>query len=143
MQDTITRRIDISAPLERVWELVSVPGWWVTESSDTAGDRTPGSVSVVQTERGTKFPIEVVDVTPQTYVAFRWASQFPDTDLADGRSTLIEFTLTPSADGVQVTVVESGFATLDAPAEVREAGIADNTSGWEQMLGLLSRHATS
>lgn len=35
MQDSIERNITIAAPIERVWDLVTEPGWWVP-------DRCPG-----------------------------------------------------------------------------------------------------
>jgi hypothetical protein len=43
--------------------------------------------------------------------------------------------------GVTVTVVESGFAALDAPEEVRQGGIKDNTGGWSLELGSLKDRA--
>jgi uncharacterized protein YndB with AHSA1/START domain len=141
MQDRIERSIDIAAPLERVWQLVTEPGWWITESAETTADRTVGAVTHPPTDSGRDFPVQLVALTPQRHVAFRWASQFPDEKLTEARSTLIEFTLTPGAGTVRVDVVESGFAALDAPTEVRQAGIDDNSIGWEQMLALLRTHA--
>ncbi len=139
--DSIERSIDVAAPLDRVWELVTEPGWWITESAETSTERTVGAVTYPPTESGRRYPVQLVEITPQSYVAFRWASQFPDLELADGRTTLIEFTLDPQPDHVRVVVRETGFATLDASDEVRQAGLRDNTSGWEQMLALLQRHA--
>jgi uncharacterized protein YndB with AHSA1/START domain len=46
MQDTIERSITISAPLERVWDLVTEPGWWVPSDAPITADRTAGSVVV-------------------------------------------------------------------------------------------------
>lgn len=59
---------------------------------------------------------------------------------APGKTTLVEFFLAAEQDAVTVTVVESGFAALDAPEEVREAGMRDNTGGWaEELAGLRKR----
>ena len=77
----------------------------------------------------------------QRYVAFRWASQFFDTELADGRTTSIEFTLTPHPASIVVAVVESGFSRLDADDQTKLDGLHDNTGGWEQMLALLQKQA--
>jgi uncharacterized protein YndB with AHSA1/START domain len=88
--------------------------------------------------------VEVVEIRPRTYAAFRWASQFPGQELAAGRTTLVEFFIddtNPGSGGVTVTVVESGFAALDAPEEVRQAGIKDNTGGWSLELGSLKDRA--
>lgn len=143
MQDSIERSIDIAASLDRVWQLVTEPGWWVPTDSaaDTTGARTPGSVTVRESEKWGRFPVEVVSLDPQTYAAFRWASQFPGEDLAPGRTTLVEFRLALLDEGVRVTVRESGFASLDAPEDVRQAGIDSNSGGWEEELAALRTRA--
>jgi uncharacterized protein YndB with AHSA1/START domain len=151
MQDRIERSVQISAPLDRVWRLVSEPGWWVTESTTgtptksaaPAAEWTPGTVVEVPTESGRAFPILVVALDEPRFAAFRWASQFPGEQPSEGNSTLIEFTLTPGDDAVEVRVVETGFANLVAPDEVREAGFADNSSGWEHMLSWLDQQLTA
>lgn len=141
MQDTIERSIAITAPLERVWDLVTEPGWWVPTDEPVTADRTPGSVVVRESEKWGRFPVEVVDLKPMTYAAFRWASTFPGTDLDAGKTTLIEFTLEPSSDGVTVSVRESGFAGLDATPEQKSQGIESNTDGWRMELDSLRTRA--
>jgi uncharacterized protein YndB with AHSA1/START domain len=141
MQDTIERSISVAAPLERVWNLVTEPGWWVPSDSGQTAEPRPGNVVVRESQKWGRFPVEVVDVRPMTYVAFRWASTFPGEDLAPGRSTLIEFTLTPGDDEVEVRVVESGFAGLDAPENVRDKSFESNTDGWRQELESLRNRA--
>lgn len=75
-----------------------------------------------------------------TVAAFRWASQFPGQDLAEGRTTLIEFFVAAEADAVTVKVRESGFSVLDASEDVRQAGLASNTDGWRmELAGLKER----
>jgi hypothetical protein len=83
----------------------------------------------------------VVRVEPKTYAAFRWASQEPGTELAPGHTTLVEFRVEPGPDAIRVTVVESGFAALDVPAQTREQAWKDNTSGWVEELGGLKERA--
>lgn len=141
MQDTIERSIDISAPLERVWELVTEPGWWVPTDEPVAAEREPGTVVVRESEKWGRFPVEVVDLRPMTYAAFRWASTFPGADLTAGATTLIEFTLAPADDGVTVSVRESGFAGLDATAEQKRQGFESNTDGWRMELDSLRSRA--
>jgi uncharacterized protein YndB with AHSA1/START domain len=144
MIDRIERSIDITAPLDRVWDLVTVPGWWVpSDAADAAptGDRDPGSVIVRESEQWGRFPVEVVEYRPKHYAAFRWSSQFPGEDLAAGRTTLIEFTVEERSDHIRLSVVESGFAELDAPDDVKQAGLRDNSSGWEGQLAALQKRA--
>jgi len=141
MQDTIERSIAISAPLERVWDLVTEPGWWVPTDEPVTADRTPGSVVVRESEKWGRFPVEVVDLKPMTYAAFRWSSSFPGADLEAGKTTLIEFNLEPGQDGVTVSVRESGFSGLDAPDELKKQGIESNTDGWRMELDSLRTRA--
>jgi uncharacterized protein YndB with AHSA1/START domain len=137
MQDTIERSIDIAAPLDRVWDLVTEPGWWVPDDNPVAADRTPGAVVVRESEQWGRFPVEVVELRPRTYAAFRWAPSFPGDDLAPGRTTLIEFTVTPTDDGARVAVKESGFAGLDATEDVRATSFQNNSDGWTSQLTVL------
>lgn len=140
MDDRIERQIMIQASLDRVWDLVTQPGWWVPSDNEVAVDRTPGHQTVRESAQWGRFPIEVVRIDPQTYAAFRWASQFAGEELAPGKTTLVEFLVAPVEDGVSVTVTESGFATLDATEDVRRSGYEGNTKGWKlELEGLRTR----
>ena len=141
MDDRIEQAVTINAPLDRVWELVSEPGWWVPSTVTAPADHTPGHQVVRESEKWGRFPVEVVRVEPKTYAAFRWASQAPGAELAPGNTTLVEFWVALAGDSVRVTVVESGFAALDAPASVREEAWKDNTGGWQLELGSLKERA--
>lgn len=141
MQDVIEQEISISADLEQVWELVSVPGWWVPSDVPVPVDRTPGASTVRKSDKWGSFPVEVVELTPRNYAAFRWASQFPNAELAAGRTTLVEFFISETQDAVTVRVRESGFAGLDATEEVKQAGVNDNTEGWREELDALRKSA--
>jgi uncharacterized protein YndB with AHSA1/START domain len=143
MEDRIEQTIDICAPLERVWELVSAPGWWVPSDAvaPSAGVAPPGRVVVRESEKWGRFPVEVVRVEPRTYAAFRWASQAPGAELTPANTTLVEFRVEPVRDLIRVTVTESGFAALDVPAAAREQARQDNTGGWQEELGSLKERA--
>lgn len=141
MQDVIEQEISINANLERVWDLVTEPGWWVPTEAAVPTDRTAGSTTVRTSEKYGSFPVEVVEMKPRTYAAFRWASQFPNMELVAGHSTLVEFFVSEADDGVLVKVRESGFAALDAPEEIRQAGVRDNTEGWQMELGDLKKRS--
>jgi uncharacterized protein YndB with AHSA1/START domain len=103
-------------------------------------DHTPGHQAVRETEKWGRIPVEVVRVDPKTYAAFRWASHAPGAELTARNTTLVEFRLEPVGDAVRVSVLESGFAAIDAPDSVREQTWKDNTGGWqEEMAGLKER----
>lgn len=140
MSDRIERSVLIEAPLDRVWDLVTEPGWWVPNQNSAPIDRTPGGITVRESEQWGRFPVQVVGFDPKTYAAFRWASTSPGEDLTDANTTLVEFHLANEAEAIKVTVVETGFAALPIPDEARRKGFDGNTQGWgEQMDSLRDR----
>ncbi|HEY6498595.1 MAG TPA: SRPBCC domain-containing protein [Streptosporangiaceae bacterium] len=142
MADRIEQSVEIQAPLDRVWELVSEPGWWVPSDVGTPpAGLAPGQQVVRESEKWGRFPVEVVRVEPKTYAAFRWASQAPGAELTPVNTTLVEFRVEAAGDLVRVTVTESGFAALDVPAAAREQARKDNTGGWQEELGSLRERA--
>lgn len=42
MEDRIEQVIAINAPLDRVWELVTQPGWWVPSDIEQPINHIPG-----------------------------------------------------------------------------------------------------
>ena len=139
MEDRIEQRVVIRATQDKLWQLVARPGWWLPGSeSDPA--RGPGRVSVEYGNDHGPYVIDVVRVEPQGYVSFRWASAFGGAAPLQGKSTLVEFYVLPVADEIGVTVVESGFASLDLPDALREDERKGNTGGWQyEMAGLRTR----
>jgi uncharacterized protein YndB with AHSA1/START domain len=141
VQDRIEQEVTITAPLERVWHLVTRPGWWVPSDVEEQVEPAAGARTVRETAKWGRYVVEVVRVEPQTYASFRWASAFPGEELAPGKTTLIEFFVKPLPDAVSVTVVESGFAALDAGEAERKAALDGNTSGWQEELASLKERS--
>jgi uncharacterized protein YndB with AHSA1/START domain len=90
--DRIERETLIAASPDRVWSLVTEPGFWV---APTGVEATTGETTVAHHDEYGDFPVRVEKIEPKTYVAYRWASAFTGQELRDGITTLIEFTLTP------------------------------------------------
>lgn len=137
VEDRIEQEVSIDAPLSRVWELVTEPGWWVPTDTADPPDRTPGSRTVRHTDKWGRFVVDVVQIEPQTYAAFRWAPQEESEEFAAGKATLVEFYIQPVGDAVSVTVVETGFARLDVHEEGRAAAFREHTEGWQEQLDAL------
>ena len=137
--DRIERETLIEAPLERVWQLVTEPGFWV--ASEPSGTAVAGETTVCKNEQYGDFPVRVETVTPQTYVSYRWASAFGGQVLTGDNTTLVEFTLTPEGAGTRLRVVESGFAALAGSEELREKAHQDNTGGWSEVLDAFKKKA--
>src|SRR6201996_7157017 len=136
MEDRIEQRITIRSDQDKVWQLVTRPGWWLP-GSKTEPARNPGRLPVEYGGDSRPYVIDVVRVEPQGYVSFRWASAFGGAAPVPGNATLVEFYLRPVGDEVGVTVVESGFASLDLPAGLRENERQGADSGWRYELGSL------
>ncbi|MGH3167439.1 MAG: hypothetical protein ACRDN0_16300 [Trebonia sp.] len=142
MEDRIEQRITIRATHQNVWQLISRPGWWLPGSS-TAPAGGPGRTTVAYGADSRPYVVDVVRVEPQNYISFRWASAFGGAAPAPGRSTLVEFYVRAVGVEIGVTVVESGFATLDLPDGVREDERKGNSGGWQyEMAGLRARAET-
>jgi uncharacterized protein YndB with AHSA1/START domain len=140
--DRIERETLIAAPLERVWELVAQPGFWVADKASLPGTvAREGESMVARNSEHGDFPVRVEKVEPPTYLAYRWASAFPGDDLHEDNSTLVEFTLTPEGDKTRLLVVESGFSTLAGSEQMRNQAVEGNTSGWRQELDALKTRA--
>jgi hypothetical protein len=139
MEDRIEQRVTIRATQDKVWQLVSRPGWWLPGSSAEPA-RGPGRSTVEYGDDRRPYVIDVVRVEPQGYVSFRWASAFGGSEPGQGKSTLVEFYVRTIGNEVGVTVVESGFSSLDLPEALREDGWKANTGGWQyEMAGLRTR----
>ena len=142
--DRIERETLIAASVERVWSLVTEPGFWVAdEATLTGATAREGESTVAKNAEYGEFPVRVEKVQPKNYVAYRWVSAFPGQELREDNSTLVEFTLTPEGAQTRLRVVESGFASLSGPQEVRDRAVKDNTSGWPQVLAAFTTRAES
>ncbi|MDP4504929.1 SRPBCC domain-containing protein [Nonomuraea turcica] len=141
-EDRIERDILITASLDRVWSLVTQPGFWVADEASLPGTvAREGESMVAKSSEHGEYPVRVEKVEPPTYVAYRWTSAFPGQELREDNSTLVEFTLTREGDQTRLRVVESGFAALAGSEELISQNLKDHTSGWPQCLDALKTRA--
>ncbi|MEV0595781.1 SRPBCC domain-containing protein [Nonomuraea cavernae] len=141
-EDRIERETLIAASLERVWSLVTEPGFWVADEATVSGlVAREGESTVAKNAEYGDFPVRVEKIEPPTYVAYRWASAFPGERPREDNSTLVEFTLTSEGDKTRLRVVESGFAALAGSEELRGRALKDNTDGWPQVIDALKTRA--
>jgi uncharacterized protein YndB with AHSA1/START domain len=140
--DRIEREIVVDAPPERLWEVLTRPehiGRWFMGMVDPQVDLRPGGAMVLNSQEFGKIHAIVDKVEPPRVFAYRWA-RHPDTPVAEGTATRVEFTLTPEGDGTRVRVVETGFAATDA-VKVDQARHAEaNSQGWLHVLDSLRRY---
>ena len=141
----IERHVVITAPLERVWELITSAehvGRWFGDAGAEIDLRPGGALSLSWRDHGT-FYGRVEAVEPPHRFAYRWLSAIESrAEPTAGNSTLTEFTLAAEGDGTRVAVVESGFDALDMEAAERTAALASHTRGWPAELADLVTYAT-
>jgi uncharacterized protein YndB with AHSA1/START domain len=143
--DRIEREIVISAPVSRVWAVVTEPqhvGVWFGTGEPARIDLRPGGIMHIDHGEHGQFPTRIVKVDPPHYLSYRWASGYPGVVATDDNSTLVEFFLQPEADGTRLRVVESGFDTLSFPPErERQAGYDSHSNGWTEKVRVLREYA--
>ncbi|WP_136609823.1 ATPase [Sinomonas albida] len=128
--DRIDKSIDIAAPAERVWELVSEPGWFINDGAYRAHQIThDGEVSLVRDPVHGDFGFRTVALEAPRHAAFRWVGEGAGT-------TLVEFFVDANDGGATLRVVETGFASLPGSDAERRAAFDGNSEGWDVELGV-------
>ena len=135
---SVRRTIRIAAPLAKVWSAVTEPSHISAWFGRTELDGTEaGAEGTMTFEDGGAIPLRIGAIDPQRRVSYRWnnddALGRPPREFDDGTSTVFTFTLEPTADGTQLTVVETGFDRTSDPA----ANLASHVDGWTAELDKL------
>ncbi|MGA8987466.1 ATPase [Aeromicrobium sp.] len=143
--DRIDRSIDIDATADRVWSLISQPGWWINDGTinpdqvverDTGDDSGDDTVVVVRHEKHGEFRVRTIELDQPRYAAFRWLAN----DDHDG--TLVEFWVEDRPGGVVLRVVESGFSGLSDDRPTWLTAREGNVEGWATELAAARTHLT-
>jgi uncharacterized protein YndB with AHSA1/START domain len=145
MNDRIEKQIELKAPVSRVWKALTDYrefGQWFRvnlESPFIAGQVTKGPV----TKEGYEHLVcqmRVQQIESEKYFSFTWHPYAVDSaiDYSNEEPTLVEFTLTPTAGGTLLKLVESGFEKL--PAHRRVEAFRMNNGGWDIQMQNIARH---
>jgi len=154
--DRIQKTILLRAPLERVWRAISNSaefGAWFGMKLDgpfIAGGKTRGTMTGTKADpeiakqqkefEGLAIEIFVERIDPPRLLSFRWHPNAIDQrkDYAAEPTTLVAFELAEIADGVRLTVTESGFDEL--PLERRAKAFHSNDQGWGIVIKLVEKY---
>ncbi len=135
--DTISREIDIGAPPDVVWGIVTEPrhlAGWLSDEAEI--DLRPGGAMLLTWHGHGAYRARVETVEPPRTFAFRWILRDGEEPL-DGNSTRVVMTLTPTDAGTRLTVVESGFSELSWSEHERAGYAGQNAAGWIRELAEL------
>ena len=139
MNDRIEKRIELNAPVSRVWRALTDHrefGEWFRVKLD--GPFVPGQISTGQmTYPGyehLRWEANIQEMQPERLFSFTWHPYAVDsnTDYSQETSTLVEFRLTKIANGTLLVVTESGFDKV--PSGRRDEAFRMNDGGWAQQV---------
>jgi uncharacterized protein YndB with AHSA1/START domain len=154
--DRIEKKVLLRAPRARVWRALTDAeefGRWFGVKFD--GPFTPGAplrgvivpttvdadVARAQQEyEGMPFEITVDRIEPEQLFAFRWHPFAVErgVDYSSEPTTLVVFALEDAANGIMLTVTESGFDRI--PLARRAKAFSANERGWGMVVKLIEKH---
>ncbi len=144
--DRIEKTIVLRASQERVWKALTDArefGAWFgmkVEGAFVAGQTVQGTIAATTVDpvvaaqqkphEGLRFNLAIDRIEPQSLFSFRWHPHAVDAaaDYTSEPMTEVAFRLEKVADGVRLTVTESGFDRI--PLERRAKAFASNSEGW-------------
>ena len=149
--DRIEKRIELKAPVSRVWRALTDYkefGEWFRvklEGPFVPGKVTRGHILHPGYEH-IVWEAVIQKMEPERLFAFTWP-QIKSLDKADYSSdyskaprTLVEFRLEKAANGTLLTLTESGFDKL--PADLRGENFRRNEGGWAQQMKNIESYVT-
>jgi uncharacterized protein YndB with AHSA1/START domain len=154
--DRIEKRVLLRAPLDRVWRAISDAeefGRWFGVRFDgpfVAGASVTGAITGATVDdevakrqephAGAKSTWQIVAIEPRRRFAYRWHpfAVDPNVDYDREPTTLVEFALSETPDGVLLTITESGFDAI--PEARRSASFDANAEGWGIQADLVRRY---
>jgi uncharacterized protein YndB with AHSA1/START domain len=133
--DRIEKRIELKAPLSRVWRALTDYrefGQWFRvklEGPFVRGQTTRGHITYPGYEH-LKMEVVVQKIEPERLFSYAWHPYAvdPNKDYSQEPSTLVEFRLEKTPTGTLLIVTESGFDKM--PSERRLEAFRMNEGGW-------------
>ena len=145
MSNVIEKRIELAAPLSRVWRALTDHrefGEWFRVNLD--GPFVPGQVSrgniAYPGYEDLKWEATVQKMEPERLFSFTWHPYAvdPNVDYRSEPTTLVEFRLEAKNGGTVLTVTESGFDAI--PHGRRFEAFRMNERGWAEQMKNIERH---
>jgi uncharacterized protein YndB with AHSA1/START domain len=143
--DRIEKRIELKAPVSRVWRAVTDYrefGEWFRvkfEGPFVAGEVARGKITNPGYEHLT-LEATVKEIQPERLFSFTWHPYAidPKVDYSKETPTLVEFRFEKIPSGTLLVVTESGFDKI--PANRRAEALRMNDNGWAAQLKNIERH---
>jgi uncharacterized protein YndB with AHSA1/START domain len=145
MADRIEKRIELKAPISRVWRALTDYrefGEWFRVKLDSpfsVGQISRGQIAYPGYEHY-KWEARVEKMEHGRLFSFTWHPYAVDLkrDYSKETPTLVEFRLEKTADGTLLVVTESGFDKL--PPDRRLEAFRMNDDGWTEQMKNIEKH---
>jgi uncharacterized protein YndB with AHSA1/START domain len=149
MSDCIEKRIELKAPISRVWRALTDYrefGEWFRVKLDgpfVQGQVSRGQITYPGYEH-VKWEAAVQKIEPERLFSFTWphpksldkAHYSPDS--SKDPTTLVEFRLEKTANGTLLVLTECGFDNL--PGDFRLEAFRRNEGGWTEQVKNIERY---
>ncbi len=145
MSDRIEKRIQLNAPISRVWRAITDHGefgqWFRVKFE---GPFVPGQVSrgriTYPGYEHVRWEAVVQKMEPERLFSFTWHPYAidPNVDYSTEPPTLVEFRLEKIPTGTLLIVTESGFDKI--PPGRRNEAFRMNDGGWAQQVKNIEQH---
>ena len=151
--DRIQKKVHLRAPRNRVWKAISdskqFGSWFGMKVEGPFTANTTVKATIVPTTvdpevakeqkafEGMPFELYIERVEPERLFTFRWHPGAAQPKPEDP-TTLVCFELEDAADGILLTVTESGFDRI--PLARRAKAFADNEGGWAAQMKLIEKY---
>jgi uncharacterized protein YndB with AHSA1/START domain len=145
MSDCIEKRIELKAPVSRVWRALTDYrefGEWFRVKLD--GPLVPGKVASGQKLRPgyehVVWQVTVQKLEPERLFSFTWRPYAidPKADYSDEQPNLVEFKLEKIPGGTLLVLTESGFDKI--PSSRRDEAFRMHDKGWTEQMLNIERH---
>ena len=145
MNDRIEKRIELKAPVSRVWRALADHlefGEWFgvkMESPFVPGQVARGQITYPGYEH-LRMEIVVQKMEPERLFSFTWHPNAtdPKRDYSGETPTLVEFRLEKTASGTLLVVTESGLDKI--PKDRRLETFRANDGGWTEQMKNIERY---
>ena len=145
MTDRIEKRIELKAPVSRVWRALTdhreFGAWFRVRLAAPfqVGGVAQGQIAYPGYEH-VKWEATIEAMEPERLFAFAWHPYAvdPAIDYSKEPTTRVEFRLEPKGDGTLLIVTESGFDAI--PKERRFEAYRMNDGGWSEQMKNIAAH---
>jgi uncharacterized protein YndB with AHSA1/START domain len=145
MNDSIEKRIELRAPVARVWRALTdyreFGEWFRVKLTEpfVPGQISRGHITHPGYEH-LEWEATVLQMQPESLFSFTWHPYAidPKVDYSKEPPTLVEFRLSKSAEGALLVITESGFERI--PAHRRLEALRMNDGGWAQQTVNIATH---